>query len=329
MVSMPSSSGTSRRTLLGGAAALLAAPALAQTPWPSRPLRLVVPFAPGGGADNQARLVADALSRRLGQNIVVENRGGAGGTLAAQNVATAPADGYTLFYGTPGQLTINPILMRDLPYDPVRDFAPVSLITRSSYALAVNPAVPATSLQALIALAKAQPGRLAYSSSGVGSGPHLAGELFRLQAGIDITHAPYRGSGPALQDLVAGNIPISFDSLSVLIPLLREGKVRGLGVTTARRNPLLPDLPAIAEVLPGYEVTVFNFIAVRSGTPEPIIARLSREIAASMQEPQIRQRNDGLGVESLGTTPEVLAQVLRDEATKWRDVITRAGIRVE
>ena len=329
MVSMPSFS-AARRALLGAVLAtpVLAKPGLAQQPWPSRPLRLVVPFPPGGGADNQARLVVDVLARRLGQTIVVENRGGAGGTLAAQNVATSPADGYTLFYGTPGQLTINPILMKDLPYDPVADFAPVSLIVRSSYAIAAHPKQPFESLEALIAMARANPGRFAFSSSGVGSGPHLAGELFRLQAGIDITHAPYRGSGPALQDLVAGNIPISFDSLSVLIPLIREGKARGLGVTTRARNPLLPDLPAITEVLPGYEVTVFNFIAVRSGTPQPIIERLSRDIAATMQDPVIRQRNDSLGTESLGTTPEELAAVLREESIKWRGVIERAGIRL-
>lgn len=325
---MPSSSVADRRGLLGGALGLLAAPALAQA-WPVRPLRLVVPFAPGGGADNQARLLADALGRRLGQSIIVENRGGAGGTLAAQSVATAPADGTTLFYGTPGQLTINPILMRDLPYDPVRDFAPVSLITRSAYAIAVNPGVPVRSLGELIALAREQPGRLAYSSPGVGSGPHLAGALFRMQAGIDITHAPYRGSGPALQDLVAGNVPISFDSLSVLIPLLRPGTVRGLGVTTTTRSPLLPDLPAVAEVLPGYEVTVFNFIAVRSGTPALVIARLAAEIAGCMREPQITQRNTSLGVESIGSTPDELAEVLATEAVKWRAVIDSAGIKLE
>ncbi len=325
---MRSSCVTSRRALLAAGAALLAAPALAQE-WPNRPIRLVIPFAPGGGADNQGRLLADALGRRLGQSIVVENKGGAGGTLAAQAVATAPADGYTLFYGTPGQLTINPILMKELPYDPVRDFAPVSLITRSSYAIAVHPSVPARNLSELIALAKARPGHFAYSSPGVGSGPHLAGELFKLQAGVDVTHAPYRGSGPALQDLVAGNVPISFDSLSVMIPLLTRDAVRGLGVTSAARNPLLPNLPTVGEVLPGYEVTVFNYIAVRSGTPAPVIERLSREIAACMREPQIRQRNDSLGVESIGSTPEELAKVLRDEAIKWREVITRAGIRLE
>ena len=319
-----------RRRTLPGLAVAPFAPAIARAQdWPTRPLRLVVPFAPGGGADNQARLIAEPLSRILGQSIVVENRGGAGGTLAAQNVATSPADGYTLFYGTPGQLTINPILMRDLPYDPERDFAPVSLITRSAYALAVHPSVSARSVAELIAMARARPGTLAYSSPGVGSGPHLAGELFRITAGIDMTHVPYRGSGPALQDLVAGQIPVSFDSFSVVIPLLRGGTARGLAVTTANRVALLPDLPTIAETLPGYEVTVFNFIAVRSGTPAPLVARLSAAIARAMQDPLVRQRNDSFGVESIGSTPEECGRVLREESIKWRAVITRAGIRLE
>lgn len=304
-----------------------APPASAQ--WPTRPIRLVVPFAPGGGADNQARLIAEPLSRILGQSVVVDNRGGAGGTLAAAYVAGQPADGYTVFYGTPGQLTINPILMRDLPYDPDRDFAPVSLITRSAYAIAVHPSVPARSLSELIALAKERPGQLAYSSPGVGSGPHLAGELFRFTAGVDITHVPYRGSGPALQDLVGGQIPMSFDSFSVMIPLLRAGSVRGLAVTTSTRSPLLPEIPTVAEALPGYEVTVFNFIAVRSGTPRPIVEKLSDALAQAMRDPAVRRRNDSLGVESVGTTPEECARVLRAEATKWRAVIERAGIRLE
>jgi tripartite-type tricarboxylate transporter receptor subunit TctC len=323
---------TGRRAALGLAGAATAAGTASgqQAPdWPTRPIRLVVPFAPGGGADNQARLIAEPLSRILGQSVVVDNRGGAGGTLAAAYVAGQPADGHTVFYGTPGQLTINPILMRDLPYDAERDFQPVSLITRSAYAIAVHPSVRAQTLEELIALAKAQPGRIAYSSSGVGSGPHLAGELFRLTAGIDITHVPYRGSGPALQDLVGGQIPMSVDSFSVMIPLLQRGAVRGLGVTTARRSPLLPEIPTVGEVLPGYEVTVFNFIALRSGTPRAIVDRLSRAVGEAMRDPAVVRRNDSLGVESVGTTPEECARVLREESAKWRDAIARAGIRLE
>ncbi|MFC7541282.1 Bug family tripartite tricarboxylate transporter substrate binding protein [Siccirubricoccus deserti] len=179
--------------------------------WPSRQLRLVIPFAPGGAADGSARSLADLLFRRLNQTVVAENRSGAGGTLAALAVATAPADGYTLFYGTPGQLTTLPILMRDIPYDADRDFQPVSLISRTAYAIAVHPAVPAQTLAELIALAKAQPGRLAYATAGVGSGPHLSGELLNSMAGTSLTHVPYRGSGPALSDVMGGQVPVSFD----------------------------------------------------------------------------------------------------------------------
>ncbi len=308
----------------------LLAPGLARAQaWPARPIRLVIPFAPGGGADNQGRLLAEALGRRLGQPIVVENKGGAGGTLAAQMVALAPADGYTLLYGTPGQLTTNPILMRDLPYDAERDFAPVSLITRSSYGFAAHPGQRIGSIAELVAAAKARPGALACTSSGAGSGPHLALELFKQLAGVDITHLPYRGSGPALQDLVGGQVPLSIDSLSVLIPLLQPGSVRGLAVTSAARSPLLPALPTVAETLPGYEVTVFNYIAARAGTPAGIITQLSQAIALCMREPQITTRNAALGVEGIGSTPEELAAVLASEARKWRTVITTANIKLE
>ncbi len=315
-----------RRSLL----ALLAAPAVARAQaWPERPLRLVIPFAPGGGADNQGRLLAEALGRRLGQTIVVENKGGAGGTLAAQQVAQAPADGHTLLYGTPGQLTTNPILMRDLPYNAERDFAPVSLITRSFYGFAAHSAQRFGSIAELIAQARARPGMLACTSSGVGSGPHLALEMFKQMAGVEITHLPYRGSGPALQDLAGGQVPLAIDSLSVLIPLLQPGTVRGLAVTAAERTPLLPGLPTVAETLPGYEVTVFNYIAARAGTPAGVIARLAREIALCMREPGIVARNNALGVESIGSTPEELGAVLAAEAQKWRRVIAAANIRLE
>jgi tripartite-type tricarboxylate transporter receptor subunit TctC len=222
-----------------------------------------------------------------------------------------------------------PILMRDLPYHPERDFDPVSLLVRSAYAIAVHPSVPVRSLAELIALAKARPGSLAFSSPGVGSGPHLAGELLRIQAGIDITHVPYRGSGPALNDLVGGQVPMSVDSLSVLIPLIRRDAVRGLAVTTSDRSDLLPDLPTVGEVLPGYEVTVFNFIAVRAGTPRPIVEALSHQIQTAMRDPAVLARNAPLGVVPVGSTPEELAGVLRSESAKWREVITRAGIRLE
>lgn len=267
-----------RRRLLGaalGCPAVLTSTARAEPNWPNRPLRLVVPFAPGG-AEATARSVAQALSKAFVQPVAVDNRGGGGGTLGATAVLAAPADGYTLFHAPPGPLVTNPLLMPALPYDAERDFAPVSLLVRAAYVLVVHPAVPAGSVAELIALARAQLGRLAFSSAGIGAGSHLTGELLRIEAGIDLAHVPYRGTGPSVQDVVAGQVPMTINSLSVLIPLVRAGRLRALGVTTRHRVAELPEVPAIAETLPGFEVTVMNGLVVRSGTPEAIVDRLSR-----------------------------------------------------
>ncbi len=320
-----------RRRLLRAALGLpwLAGAAGAQQPWPSRPLRLVVPFAPGGGADATARFVAQALTEALGQSVTVDNKGGGGGTLGAMAVLGAPADGYTLFHGTPGPLVTNPLLMPALPYDAERDFAPVSLLVRSAYVLVVNPAVPAHSLAELLALARARPAALAYASSGIGAGSHLAAELLRIEAGVQLTHIPYRGTGPAVQDVVGGQVPMTVDSLSVLVPLIRDGRLRALGVTAAQRVLELPDVPAISETLPGYEVTVINCLMARAGTPAPIIARLSEEVQRAMASPAAARRYADSGAEPVGSTPEALAGMLDEERRKWRGVIARAGIRVE
>ncbi|MDB5373941.1 MAG: hypothetical protein JWP04_2583 [Belnapia sp.] len=323
-----------RRETLGGLAGLAAATAVAQpvedaSRWPSRPLRMVIPFAAGGGADRVGRMVAEPLGRALGQPVIVDNRPGGGGTLAAANVASSPADGYTLFYGTPGQLTTLPILMTNLPYDAVRDFAPVSLLIRSAYGIGVHPGVAAGDLAELIALAKRQPGRLAYATAGVGSGPHLAGELLKSMAGIELTHVPYRGSAPAIQDVVGGQVPISIDSQDLIGPQIISGAIRGIAVTSAEPSSLLPGLPPVAATVPGYEVTVFNYLAVRAGTVRPVVDRLSREVRGIVTAPEFIERNRQLGTEAIGSTPEELGQLWREEASKWRDVITRAAIRLE
>ncbi len=323
-----------RRTALGllAGAAPLARARAQESPtqgWPNRPLRLVVPFAPGGGADRVARMLADPLSRALGQTIVVENRAGAGGTVAAQHVAASPADGYTLFYGTPGQLTTLPLLMGNLPYDAQRDFAPVGLLIRGAYGIGVHPAVPARSMAELVALARAQPGRLGYATPGVGSGPHLAGELLKFMAGIDLTHIAYRGSALAIQDVVGGQVPISIDSLDLIGPQIRDGRIRGLGVTSRGAQEFLPGVPPVAEALPGYEVTVFNYVAVRAGTPPAVIGRLSREIGDIVRETSFIERNRALATTAEASTPEELGRIWREEYAKWREVITRAGIRIE
>jgi tripartite-type tricarboxylate transporter receptor subunit TctC len=311
------------------ALAWLARPAGAQPAWPSHPLRLVVPFAPGGGADATARFVAQALGEALGQPVAVDNKGGGGGTLGAMAALSAPADGYTLFHGTPGPLITNPLLMANLPYDAERDFAPVSLLVRSAYVLVVNPALPAHSLAELLALATARPGQLAYSSAGIGAGSHLAAELLRIEARVALTHIPYRGTGPSVQDVVAGQVPMTIDSLSVLIPLIRAGRLRALGVTAAQRVPELPEVPTIAETLPGFEVTVINCLMARSGTPDGIVTRLSQALVQAMASPAAAQRYADSGAQPEGSTPAALGAMLDEERRKWRGVIARAGIRLE
>ncbi|HSQ04213.1 MAG TPA: tripartite tricarboxylate transporter substrate binding protein [Burkholderiales bacterium] len=297
--------------------------------WPSKPVRLIVPFAPGGGADVTARLLTPLLSQTLKQQVIVDNRGGGGGVIGAAAVATAPADGYTVLYGTPGQLVTNQYLMKRLPYDPEKDFAPVTLLFRSPYALVVNPAVPARTLRELIALAKAHPGKIGFATSGIGSVGHLAAELFRAMAGIEIVHVPYRGTGPAVQDVIAGQMPMMVDSTDILTPQIQANKLRALGVTSAERQKVLPGVPAIAEILPGYEATAFNYIAVRAGTPRPIILRLNEAIHAALREPIVLERFAAAGKRAEATSPEGLGDILKAERVKWRDIIARAGIQPE
>jgi tripartite-type tricarboxylate transporter receptor subunit TctC len=297
--------------------------------WPTRPVRVVVPFAPGGGADVTARLLTPLLSQALKQQVIVDNRGGGGGVIGAAAVASAPPDGYTLLYGTPGPLVTNPYLMKRLPYDPEKDFAPVTLLFRSPYALVVHPTVPARSLKELIALAKAGPGKISFATSGMGSTGHLAAELFRAMAGIDIVHVPYRGTGPAVQDVMAGQVPMMVDSTDILTPQINANRLRALGVTSAERQQILPGVPAIGETLPGYEATVFNYIAVRSGTPRPVIARLNEALHAALREPIVLERFAAAGKKAEPTTPEQLGEILKAERVKWRRIIERAGIQPE
>ncbi|MGG5888873.1 Bug family tripartite tricarboxylate transporter substrate binding protein [Falsiroseomonas sp. HC035] len=316
-----------RRAVL---AAALAAPslALAQS-FPSRPLRLVVPFAAGGSADASARMLAEPLGAVLGQSVVVENRPGGGATIGAQAVARAAPDGHTLLYGTPGPQIVNPYLMRSVPYDPVADFAPVSGIKRAPNLLAVHPGVPARSLAELIDLAKARPGTLTFASSGIGSSSHLAGEMLKFLAKIDITHVPYRGTSAALTDLLGGTVTMALDTLSILLPPSRSGNLRALGVTTPQRSALANDLPALAETLPGFDAAPFNYIATTGGTPAPIVAQLSAAVQAILARPDYRARMEALGEEPTPSTPEQLAETIRAESARWKQVIEAAGIRAE
>lgn len=316
-----------RRSLLASLT-VLPLPAFAQA-FPTRPIRLICPFAAGGSADASARQLAEPLSVVLGQPVVVENRPGGGATLGAQMVARAAPDGHTLLYGTPGPQIINPHLMRSVPYDPVRDFAPVTGYKRAPNLLAVHPSLGATDLPGLIALAKARPGTLTFASSGVGSSSHLAGEMLKFLGGIDITHVPYRGTGPAMTDLLSGTVSMALDTLSILLPPSRAGSLRAIGVTTPRRSRLAPELPALAETLPGFDAAPFNYIAATGGTPAPIIARLNAAIVGILNDPAYRARMETLGEEATPSTPEELAATIAAESARWRQVIEAAGIRVE
>jgi tripartite-type tricarboxylate transporter receptor subunit TctC len=310
-----------RRLLL----ACVAAPALAQT----RTIRLIVPFAAGGSADQTARMMAEPVGAALGQTMVVENRPGGGATLGAQMVARATPDGLTLLYGTPGPQIINPHLMRNLPYDPVADFAPVVSVKRAPNLLCVHPSVPAQSVAELIALARARPGTLAFATSGVGASSHLAGEMFKFLAGVDLLHVPYRGTGPATTELIAGNVQIAIDTLSILLPHARDGRLRALGVSTPTRSPLAPEIPAIAETLPGFDASPFNYITAPAGTPPATIARLNAGFNQVLRDPAFRARMEALGEEPMSGTPEELAAIIAAESARWRDVIRAANIRAE
>ena len=317
----------SRRGLIAAALAL-PLPALAQS-FPSRPLRLICPFAAGGSADASARMLAEPLSAALGQPVVVENRPGGGATIGAQAVARATPDGHTLLYGTPGPQIINPHLMRSVPYDPVKDFAPVSGYKRAPNLLAVHPSVPAKDVAELIALAKARPGQLTFASSGIGASSHLAGEMLKFMAEIDITHVPYRGTSQALTDLMAGTVSMALDTLSILLPPSRAGNLRALGVTTPQRSALAPDLPALAETLPGFDAAPFNYIAATGGTPAPIVAKLNEAIVGILNDAAFRERMAALGEEPTPSSPEALAETIRTESARWKQVIETAGIRAE
>src|SRR5271169_1861945 len=272
------------------AAALAAAfagahPATAQD-YPTRPITLVVPYSAGGGNDAMARVVANSMSKTLGQQIVIENRGGAGGSIATRQVAKASPDGYTLGLGGTGTLAIDPTLYPNAGYDPRKDFAPVGLIATSPLIILVNPSLPAHNVQELIALAKAQPGKLNYASAGRGSGIHLGTVLFALTAGIELTHVPYRGTGPALTDLLGGHVALYFSSLPSAIAFVQSGKVRALAVTGPKRSPIFPELPTVAESgLPGYEAVLHYGIIAPAGTPKPIIAKLNAALRQAVQSP--------------------------------------------
>ena len=306
------------------------APVLHAQSWPAKPIRIVVPFAPGGPADLLPRLIGPKLTEAWGQPVVVENKPGAGGNIGMDLVAKAPPDGYTLVIGPTGNLVVNPHLYPNLPYDVFRDFAPVTLIATFSNVLVVNPDVAAKSVSELIALAKAKPGTLTYGSPGTGSQPHLGGEFLRLLGGIDISHVPYNGTAPALRDLLGGQITFMFAQTSAALPHVQAGKLRALGVASAKRATQLPDVPTIAESgLPGFEAVSWYALLAPAATPKDITAKIQTEVARILQLPEIREKLLAQGGEAVGGTPEQLASLLRGESTRYADIVKRANIKAE
>ena len=321
-----------RRTILQGGLATafagMAGTASAQG-FPNRPIRFVVPFAPGGGSDIAARLLSEELAQRLGQPLVIDNRPGMAASLGAGFMVREPADGYTILIATPGVQMTNPFLYPSLPYDSERDFAPIIHLAQLPNILVVHPSVPAQSVAELIAHARSRPGELAFSSTGPGSSSHLAAELFKSMAGIDMTHVPYRGSGPAVIDLVAGRVQVAIDSFTAMIQHVRQGSLRLLGISTPQRVPDYPDIPAIAETLPGYDGTTLLYMIARAGTPPEIVERYNAAFNEVLRIPRIRDRFRELGMIATGGSPQDLQAIIERDRAKWRRIIEISGARAE
>ena len=298
--------------------------------FPNRPVTLVVPYAAGGGNDAMARIAGEKMSKALGQQIVIENRGGAGGVIATRQVAKAAPDGYTLVIGGTGTLAINPTLYNNVGYDPRKDFTPIGLIGTSQLVILVHPSLPVQSVKELIALAKKEPGKLNYASAGVGSGIHLSTEYFRHEAGITLTHVPYKGSGPALQDLVGGHVSIYFSSMPPAIGLVRDGKLRALAVTGLQRSPLFPDVPTVAEAaLPGFEAVLHYGIVGPAGVPKDIVAKLNSALRTAVMADDFKTKLAADGTEPLPSTPEEYAVDIDKEETKWSTIVKKSGAKAE
>jgi tripartite-type tricarboxylate transporter receptor subunit TctC len=315
--------------LFGVALSAIGAHAVAQN-FPAKLVRIVVPFPPGGTSDATARLIAQRLTERWKQNVVVDNRGGAGGNIAAEHVARSPADGYTLLMGTHGTQAINVSLFAKLPYDPVRDFTPVTLAITVPNLFLAHPSLPVRSMKDLVALAKARPGEINFASAGYGTMPHMAGELFNLMAGVKMTPILYKGSGPAMSEVLGGLVPLMIESLLTSLPHVKSGKLRALAITSAQRNPAVPDISTVAETgFAGYEGITWVGLVVPAATPRDIVSLLNTEIATILQAPEMRKRLTAMGAAPGGGSPEQFAGYIRSETEKWAKVVKAAGLKAE
>ena len=307
----------------------LAAPATAQQ-YPSKPIRFVIPFAPGGANDVIGRMVGTKLGEVLGQSMIMDNRGGAGGSIGLELAAKSPPDGYTLVLGNIATLAVNPTLYSKLPYNPVKDFQPISLGAKSAQVLVVHPALPANSVKQLIALARAKPGSLVYASGGNGSGAHLTAEYFKLLTKTQMVHVPYKGLGPAYVDLIAGQIQLAFGGVTGVGPHIKSGRVRPLGVSGAARVPAFPEIPTIAEAgVPGYDVTLWYGVLAPAGTPAPVVNRLHAAMTTSLQSADLKERLLSNGADPALMAPEEFRTYIQAEITRWAPIIKASGARID
>jgi tripartite-type tricarboxylate transporter receptor subunit TctC len=322
--------GTALRAVSAAAVLLaLAVGSQAADTYPTRPVRLIVPYAPGGNGDIVGRIVADGLTSRLGQQVVVDNRAGGASIIGTDLAAKAPPDGYTLLV-VASTIAVNPSLVAKLPYDTLKDLVPISLVGQTPQVLLINPSMPVTTVKEFIALVKSKPGVFNYGSTGVGSTANMAGALLNLMAGIKLVHVPYKGTAQSLTDVIAGHLHVAIPSLTSSLPHIRSGRLRALGLTSTKRSSQLPDVPTIAEAgVPGYQAVIWNGVLAPTGTPKPILDRLSREVATAMRSPEATQRYGALGAETIGSSPEEFSKFLRSEIEQYARVVRESGMKAE
>jgi len=315
--------------VLGTGAALVVAGSVLAQSYPVKPIRLIGPSSPGGGTDTNGRILAAALSQRLGQQVVMENRPGAGGRIGTELASKAPADGYTLLFSAAAAMTIHPNIQSNLPYDPIRDFSPISLVAASEYLLAVHPSLPVKSVKDLVALAKARPGQIAYGTSGVFGLPHLAGELLAQSAGVEMVHVAYKGGGPAARAILGGEVAFMFGTGPTVVPLANAGRLRLIAIAAKKRSPALPELPTVAETLPGVEVSAWYGLLAPAGTPQEIIERLHAETVQAVSDPKVAEQIRKAGGEPVTSTPTEFAAHIKSEIARWGKAIKAANLPVQ